>query len=120
VSRVESSRAVLAGGLLSAIREALGSLPDSPQKRQLGAKAESYARTIEGWRLAPPSPDRRDALYDMVLALHAKLLEVMRRESLDLTPAGLRPQDDDEEHEDPPPSSTPIARVSLRAPKARV
>lgn len=108
----------LASELLDAIEEALRGMPDSPQKRQLGAKAESYRRTLEQFGTSPPLPARSDALDEMVLALHGKLLEVMRRDSLDLTPGPGRGELF-EEDEDTPPPSTPLARVKLRGSKER-
>ena len=102
----------LASELLDAIAQCLATMPDSPQKRQLGAKAESYRRTLDQFRTAPPPPARSAALDEMVLALHGKLLEVMRRDSLDLTPGPMRAYEPDEE--DTPPPSTPLARVQLR------
>jgi hypothetical protein len=107
----------LASELLDAITQCLGRMPDSPQKRQLGAKAESYRRTIEQFRTSRPAPDRSAALDEMVLALHGKLLEVMRRDSLDLTPGPVRVGSI--EDEDTPPPSTPLARVQLRGSKDR-
>jgi hypothetical protein len=113
----EGSRHRLAEELLDAIAQALATMPDSPQKRQLGAKAESYRRTIEQWRMSPPPPARRDALDEMVLALHGKLLEVLRRSSLELTPGPLRVESD--EDDDPPSSATPLGRVKLRGGKEK-
>jgi hypothetical protein len=106
----------LASELLDAIAQCLGAMPDSPQKRQLGAKAESYRRTVEQLRAARPDPARSEALDEMVLALHGKLLDVMRRDSLDLTPGPGRVSSF-EEDEDTPPPSTPLARVQLRGNK---
>ena len=84
-------RDALAEEVITAIIDAVRAMPDSPQKRQLGAKAESYKRALEQWANAPPTTSQRNALRDMVLALHAKLVEVMRRSSLDLTPGtGIR------------------------------
>jgi hypothetical protein len=103
--------------LLDAIAQSLRAMPDSPQKRQLGAKAESYRRTIEQFRAARPDAGRSEALDEMVLALHGKLLEVMRRDSLDLTPGPGRVGSYEEEDEDTPPPSTPLARVQLRGNK---
>ena len=111
VSRSVSAREVLARDLLDAIDQALAKVPDSPQKRQLGSKAEAYRRTLQSWRVHAPSQDQRDALYEMVIALQTKLLEVLRRESLDLTPGVARVAEEEE------PPSTPIGRVRLRSPK---
>jgi hypothetical protein len=102
----------LASELLDAIAQSLEAMPDSPQKRQLGAKAVSYRRTIEELETSRSTEARHVALDEMVLTLHGKLLEVLRRSSLDLTPGPMRVELDDEE--DPPPSSTPLARVQLR------
>ena len=107
-----SSHDALASELLDAIGQALAAMPDSPQKRQLGTKAATYRRTLDQFRTSRVTAAQRDALDEMVLALHGKLLEVLRRSSLDLTPGPLRVEVDDEE--DPPPSSTPLARVQLR------
>ena len=113
--RLDGSRHVLASQLLVAIAEALAGMPDSPQKRQLGAKAASYRRTIDQFQATPPTAGQSDALDDMVLALQGKVLEVLRRDSLDLTPGPLRVESaEEEEAEEPPPSSTPLARVRLR------
>ena len=87
-------------------------MPDSPQKRQLGAKAESYRLTMAQWRTSPPTPGRSEALEEMVLALYQKVMEVLRRASLDLTPGGFTVAED--EDEDAPPSSTPIGRIRLQ------
>ena len=103
-------RQLLAAELLDAIDYALTTMPESPQRRLLGAKAEGYRRTIAHFRTSRPTEAQCDALDEMVLELHGKLLDVLRRSSLDLTPAPLRIDDDDE----PPPSSTPFARVQLR------
>ena len=84
-------RDLLAAEVLTAILQAIDAMPDSPQKRQLGAKAMSYQRTLAQWRAQKPTNAQRDALHDMVLELQAKLMEVLRRDSLDLTPGtGVR------------------------------
>ena len=114
----DGSRHVLASELLDAIAKALATMPDSPQKRQIRAKADTYRRTLDQFRTSRVTEGQRDALDEMVLALHGKLLEVLRRTSLDLTPGPLR--FDAEEDDDPPPSSTtPLARVKLRGARAR-
>jgi hypothetical protein len=113
----DDSRYVLASELLDAIAKALAAMPDSPQKRQIRAKAETYRRTIDQFRTSRVTAAQRDALDEMVLGLHGKLLEVLRRTSLDLTPGPLR--FDAEEDEDLPPSSTtPLARLKLRGGRA--
>jgi hypothetical protein len=128
VAGFDGSRNVLEAQLLDAIAEALAKMPESPQKRQLKTKADTYRRTIDQFRSSRVSPAQCEALDDMVLGLHGKLLEVLRRNSLDLTPgplavdmedidtgdardSGVDFADDDE----PPPSSTPVARVKLRS-----
>jgi hypothetical protein len=84
-------RDLLAAEVLTAILQAVEAMPESPQKRQLGAKAMTYQRTLAQWRAHPPTNAQRDALHDMVLELQAKLMEVLRRDSLDLTPGmGVR------------------------------
>lgn len=121
----DGSRNVLAAQLLDAIAEALAKMPDSPQKRQLSTKADTYRRTIDQFRTSRVSTAQCEALDDMVLGLHGKLLEVLRRTSLDLTPGPLPVDLDDvetgdsgagfaDEDDEPPPSSTPVARVKLR------
>jgi hypothetical protein len=110
----DGSHNVLASELLDAIAKALVTMPDSPQKRQIRTKAETYRRTIEQFRSSRVTAAQRAALDEMVLGLHGKLLEVLRRTSLDLTPGPLR-FDTEEEDDDPPPSSTtPLARLKLR------
>jgi hypothetical protein len=113
----DGSRDKLASELLDAIAKGLAEMPDSPQKRQLGTKADTYRRTLDQFRTSRVTPAQRDALDEMVLALHGKLLDVLRRASLDLTPGPIRAFLDDED--DPPPSSTPLARVQLRGNKEK-
>jgi hypothetical protein len=81
-------RDALAEEVIVAILETVRSMPDSPQKRQLGAKAATYQRVLQSWGASPPTDSQRAALRDQILQLHAKLVEVLRRDSLDLTPAG--------------------------------
>jgi len=102
-------RDLLAEEVLTAILDAVANLADSPQKRQLGAKALSYQRTMAQWRVAKPTQAQRDALHEMVIGLQAKLMEVLRRDSLDLTPGtGVRAVQ-------PEPPSTAIGRLQKRA-----
>jgi len=77
----DGSRHVLASELLDAIAKALATMPDSPQKRQIRAKADTYRRTIDQFRTSRITAAQREALDEMVLALHGKLLEVLRRTS---------------------------------------
>jgi hypothetical protein len=108
----------LASELLDAIGKALAAMEDSPQRRQLRTKADTYRRTLDQFRTSRVTEGQRDALDEMVLALHGKLLDVLRRASLDLTPGPIRAFLDDEDDE-PPPSSTPLARVQLRGNKEK-
>jgi hypothetical protein len=103
-------RDALAEEVIAAILDTVRAMPDSPQKRQLGAKAESLQRALHQWRTSPSTAAQRAALRDVVLALHAKLREVIRRDSLDLTPgAGIR-------HAGPssPASVNPLGRIRRR------
>jgi hypothetical protein len=109
----------LSSELLDAIAKALAGMPDSPQKRQLSTKADTYRRTLDQFRTSRVTQGQRDALDEMVLALHGKLLDVLRRASLDLTPGPIRAFLDDEDDDEPPPSSTPLARVQLRGNKEK-
>jgi hypothetical protein len=61
---------------LAATRELLRDLPDSPNVRDLRARAETYGRTIERWGTVRPSKAQRDALRDLVLELHTLALGV--------------------------------------------
>jgi hypothetical protein len=107
-------RDLLAEEVLAAILDAVAQMAESPQKRQLGAKALSYKRTLEQWRATRPTPAQRDALHDMVIDLQAKLMEVLRRDSLDLTPGtGIRAVSSPSSP--PPPPTTAIARIRKRS-----
>ncbi len=116
----DGSRNRLAAELLDAIALSLSGMPDSPQKRQLSTKADTYRRTLDQFRGSRVTPAQCQALDEMVLELHGKLLDVLRRESLDLTPGPIRALTEEDDGEDPPPSSTPLARVRLRPSREKI
>ncbi len=70
-THIHSGDAVLQDAL-AGIFDALRDLAATPQTRELRARAESYRLTMERWTNAPPSKAQRDALRELVLALHEK------------------------------------------------
>jgi hypothetical protein len=69
---------VLLAEMIAAILERLGRIEDSPHKRELRARALSYERIVRNWATVAPSGPQRDAAFELVAELHAKVIEAGR------------------------------------------
>ncbi len=63
------------GQALSTLADILEEMTDSAHTRELRAKARSYERVVAGWEKSPPSNAQREATFDLVKELHAKVVE---------------------------------------------
>ena len=66
----------LVGDTLTSIFAALDAAPDSPHVRELRSKARSYEQIVATWTSAPPTGPQREALFDLVIQLHARLSDL--------------------------------------------
>jgi hypothetical protein len=71
----------LLGETLTEVATALDALPDSAHVRELRAKARSYERILAGWATVPPAGPQRDATFDLVIDLHAKVMTTTKQHS---------------------------------------
>ena len=66
----------LVGDTLTSIFTALDAAPDSAHVRELRSKAKSYERIVATWASSPPSGPQREAMFDLVIQLHARLADL--------------------------------------------
>jgi hypothetical protein len=77
--RIAAKRSdVLLAEMIAAILERLDGIEDSPHKRELRARALSYERIVRNWTTVAPSGPQRDAAFELVTELHAKVIEAGR------------------------------------------
>ena len=63
---------------LVAIVALLDATTETPHTRELRAKANSYVRIVKAWSTQPASTAQREAMFDLVTELHAKVREGSR------------------------------------------
>jgi hypothetical protein len=66
---------------LAATLDTLRDLPESPNVRELRARAWTYRRAVLRWATVPPDQGQRDALQELVFDLHASALDTFTSEA---------------------------------------
>jgi hypothetical protein len=63
---------------LLAVARVLEDAPDSPLVREQRARLRSYEQIVRGWVTIPSTDAQREATFELVVELHAKVNEAKR------------------------------------------
>ena len=80
-ARTFTSRETLIVDALSAVFHMLDKAASAPRSRELRARARFYDRAIKHWTAVPPTVAQVDAMFDLVIELHARALSGKRTRS---------------------------------------
>ena len=72
-----SSRESLIVEALCAILRLVDGAAKTPETRGLKAQARSYEQAVKHWATVPPSRAQLDAMFEIVIELHARAVEVV-------------------------------------------
>ena len=72
------SRETLIVDALTEVLRVLGSSKGSPHVRELLAQARFYDKAVKHWTTVPPTHAQLDAMFDLVVDLHGKVVASKR------------------------------------------